>query len=69
MDGIGIPEKYHATLFDKFTKARRPGLRQEPSIGLGMSIIKTIIEWHQGWIWFESQEDKGSVFYVEIPKH
>jgi two-component system sensor histidine kinase VicK len=68
-NGIGIPEKYHATLFDKFTKARRPGLRKEPSVGLGMSIIKTIVEWHKGRIWFESQENKGSAFYVEIPKH
>jgi hypothetical protein len=32
-NGIGIPEKYHAALFDKFTKARRPGLRQEPPPG------------------------------------
>lgn len=67
-NGIGIPEKYHASLFDKFTKARRPGLRQEPSVGLGMSIIKTIVEWHKGKIWFESVENKGTTFYVEIPK-
>ena len=66
--GIGIPGKYHATLFDKFTKARRPGLKGEPSVGLGMSIIKTIVEWHQGHIWFESQENKGTCFYIEIPK-
>lgn len=49
-NGIGIPKKYHGSLFDKFTKARRPGLRQEPSTGLGMSIIKTIVEWHKGKI-------------------
>jgi two-component system sensor histidine kinase VicK len=67
--GIGIPKKYHASLFDKFTKARRPGLREEPSVGLGMSIIKTIVEWHKGKIWFESEENKGTTFYVEIPKN
>lgn len=67
-NGVGIPEKYHATLFDKFTKARRPGLKNEPSIGLGMSIIKTIVEWHNGRIWFESEENKGTTFYVEIPQ-
>jgi len=66
--GIGIPEKYHATLFEKFTRARRPGIKGEPSVGLGMSIIKTIVEWHQGKIWFESQENKGTTFYLEIPK-
>jgi two-component system sensor histidine kinase VicK len=66
--GIGIPGKYHATLFDKFTKARRPGIKGEPSVGLGMSIIKTIVEWHQGHIWFESQENEGTCFYIELPK-
>ena len=67
--GVGIPEKYHATLFDKFTKARRPGLKGEPSVGLGMSIIKTIVEWHQGQIWFESEENKGTTFFIEFPKN
>jgi len=66
--GIGIPEKYHATLFEKFTRARRPGIKGEPSVGLGMSIIKTIVEWHKGKIWFESAENKGSTFYIELPK-
>jgi len=66
--GMGIPEKYHATLFDKFTNARRPGLKGEPSVGLGMSIIRTIVEWHQGRIWFESEEGKGTCFYIELPK-
>ena len=67
-NGIGIPAKYHASLFDKFTNARRPGIRGEKSVGLGMSIIKTIIELHQGKIWFESQENIGSTFYIQMPK-
>ncbi|MGV3539970.1 MAG: ATP-binding protein [Rufibacter sp.] len=67
--GVGIPEKYHATLFDKFTEARRPGLKGEPSIGLGMSICKTIVEWHRGKIWFESNEHHGTTFYLRIPKN
>jgi two-component system sensor histidine kinase VicK len=67
-NGVGIPEKYHKDLFDKFTPARRKGLKGEQSIGLGMSIIKTIVEWHQGKIWFCSKEDVGTTFYIEIPK-
>ncbi len=67
-NGIGIPAKYHANLFEKFTKAKRRGLKGEPSVGLGMSIIKTIVEWHGGSIWFESKEDEGSKFYIEVPK-
>jgi two-component system sensor histidine kinase VicK len=67
-NGIGIPKKYHATLFDKFTNARRSGLKGEISTGLGMSIIKTIVEWHNGRIWFESEENKGTTFYIHLPK-
>jgi two-component system sensor histidine kinase VicK len=54
-------------LFDKFTKARRPGLRGERTTGLGMSVIKTIVELHQGRIWLESAEGQGTTFYVELP--
>ena len=67
-NGIGIPQQFHDELFDKFTRARREGLRGEPSTGLGMSIIKTIVGWHQGKIWFESEENVGTTFYIELPK-
>ena len=67
-NGIGIPAKYHENLFERFNEARRPGLKGEPSTGLGMSIIKTIVEWHNGKIWFESEENKGTTFFIELPK-
>ncbi|MFC6999501.1 PAS domain-containing sensor histidine kinase [Rufibacter roseus] len=66
--GVGIPEKYHTMLFDKFTEARRPGLKGEQSVGLGMSIVKTIVDWHNGEIWFDSQENVGTTFYIRLPK-
>lgn len=68
-NGIGIPEKFHATLFEKFTNASRKGLQGEPSVGLGMSIMKTIIEWHNGKIWFHSKEGAGTTIYFELPKN
>jgi two-component system sensor histidine kinase VicK len=67
-NGIGIPDKYHDTLFEKFNKARRPGLKGEPSVGLGMSIIKAIVDWHGGKIWFKSRENEGTTFYIELPR-
>lgn len=67
-NGVGIPADVQPYLFDRFTKAKRQGLKGEPSVGLGMSIIKTIVEWHGGKIWFETEEGKGSIFYVELPK-
>jgi two-component system sensor histidine kinase VicK len=67
-NGIGIPVKYHPTLFDKFSNARRNGLKEQPSTGLGMSIIKTLVEWHNGVIWFKSEEHKGTTFFIQLPK-
>ncbi len=67
-NGIGIPGDLQPFLFDKFTKARRLGLLGETSVGLGMSIIQTIIGWHDGRIWFESKEGSGTTFFIEIPK-
>jgi two-component system, OmpR family, sensor histidine kinase VicK len=67
-DGIGIPKEYQSDIFNKFTDARRKGLHGEPSVGLGLSIVKTIVDWHKGKIWFESKENEGTTFYIEIPK-
>jgi two-component system sensor histidine kinase VicK len=65
--GIGIPKVFQKSLFDKFTKARRRGLNGEVTTGLGMSIIKTIVEWHDGIIWFETEENVGTTFFIELP--
>ena len=67
-NGIGIPKQFHPTLFAKFSDARRKGLHGESTMGLGLSIVKTIVEWHDGKIWFESEEGKGTTFYIEIPQ-
>lgn len=68
-NGIGIPDNLKPIIFDKFTKARRTGLQGERPVGLGMIIIKRMVELHNGDIWFESEEGGGTTFYVEIPKY
>ena len=67
-NGIGIPQTLHATLFDRDTKELKLGLTGKNSGGLGMNIIKTIVELHDGIIWFESEVGKGSKFYIKLPK-
>lgn len=66
-DGIGIPAQVQPMLFDRFTMARRPGLRGEKTTGLGMSLIQTLVRLHDGAIWFESKENCGSTFYIKLP--
>ncbi|OON68531.1 ATP-binding protein [Hymenobacter sp. CRA2] len=65
--GIGIPAKLQPVLFDKFTKARRPGLRGERTIGLGMSVIRTLVLLHDGNISFTSEEGRGTTFIIDLP--
>jgi two-component system sensor histidine kinase VicK len=68
-DGIGIPKDLQPQLFERFTKARRPGLKGEETVGLGLSIVKRIVELHGGKIWAESEENKGSTFFIELPSN
>ncbi len=66
-NGIGIPEKLKDKVFERFTKAKRKGTMGEPTFGLGLSICKEITEYYKGSIWFESQENEGTTFYLEFP--
>jgi two-component system sensor histidine kinase VicK len=67
-NGIGIPAALLPRLFERFTPARRPGLRGEPTIGLGLMLCQTIVAWHQGTIAVVSTEGEGTTFTVEIPQ-
>lgn len=64
--GIGIPPKLIDVLFDKFSEARRVGTKGENSTGLGMSIVKEIIDKHKAKIKIESEENKGTSVYIEL---
>ena len=66
--GIGIPNDMKDKIFNMFTDAKRTGTIGEKSFGLGLSICKQIIEKHNGKIWFESTPEKGTTFYVKLPK-
>ncbi|MGZ3874347.1 MAG: tetratricopeptide repeat-containing sensor histidine kinase [Mucilaginibacter sp.] len=66
--GIGIPDGVKDKVFNIFTEAKRPGTAGEKSFGLGLSICRQIIENHNGKIWFESAEGKGTTFYITLPK-
>lgn len=67
-DGIGIPNALHGSIFKHYSSSGRIGLNGEPTTGDGLYIVKIIAEWHQGSVWFESSENEGARFYLEIPK-
>jgi PAS domain S-box-containing protein len=66
--GIGIPEKYHHKVFDRFTQVETSYSRRVGGNGLGLSISKNLIELMDGRIWLESQASKGSTFYFTLNK-
>ena len=63
-NGMGIKERYQSKIFDIFSKLEN----NDQSSGIGLSIVKKIIEVYEGKIWLESQEGKGSTFYFTLPK-
>lgn len=65
--GIGIPEDIQDKIFIQQPEAARTGTAGEESHGLGLYISRKIVEEHNGRLWFESKEGKGSTFYVELP--
>ncbi|MBD3610261.1 MAG: HAMP domain-containing histidine kinase [Gammaproteobacteria bacterium] len=66
--GPGIPAEYRQSVFDKFTQVDSSDTRAHGGTGLGLSISKAIIEVHHGEIGVLPNEEKGSIFYVELPK-
>jgi signal transduction histidine kinase len=66
--GVGIAKGDIEKVFDKFSSLTLGKDGLEHGAGLGLSISKDIVALHKGNIWAESEEGKGSRFFVELPK-
>jgi len=64
--GMGIPERLLPYIFDRFSRASRRGIRGEESVGLGLSIVKQIVEKHGGEIGVVSTEREGTTFTIHM---
>jgi signal transduction histidine kinase len=65
--GIGIPKAEKMELFTKFFRGKNATKMRNGGNGLGLYIAKGIIERHKGKIWVDSEEGKGSTFYITLP--
>lgn len=64
-NGLGIPASAMPRLFQVFQRFHP---ERSPGEGMGLAIVKRIIERHGGRVWVESQEGEGSTFSFSIPK-
>jgi len=65
--GIGISQDQQARVFDRFYQAECSLTRQYGGMGLGLSIVKEMVDLHHGSVSLESQPGKGSAFTIRIP--
>jgi len=66
--GPGIPEKEQHKLFQAFGKTSvKPTSKKESSTGLGLLIVKKIMEAHDGRVWLLSEHGKGTEFFFSLP--
>ncbi len=65
--GIGMSEEFLPSLFELFTRERNTTVSKIPGTGLGMAIVKNLVDFMNGSIEVESELGKGSAFTITIP--
>ncbi len=65
--GVGIPPSELVRIFDRFYQVDPSSRRRFGGMGLGLSLVRSIVEAHRGAVWAESEEGIGSTFFVWLP--
>jgi light-regulated signal transduction histidine kinase (bacteriophytochrome) len=65
-NGMGIKQEYFDKIFQIFQRLERD--EKSEGTGIGLTIVRRVVEWHGGRIWLESEEGKGTTFYFTLPK-
>ncbi len=65
--GMGIKEEEQVHIFNKFFRTANAKKKESVGSGLGLFAVKSIVERHEGKIWFESTMGSGSTFFIALP--
>jgi signal transduction histidine kinase len=65
--GVGIEKEFQTRVFDRFYRANQKGTEHVSGSGLGLSLVKAVVENHHGTVWLESTPSIGTTFFVSIP--
>jgi len=65
--GIGIDKKDQERIFERFYRANHPQVNQESGTGLGLPIVRSLVELHGGKVWVQSEPGQGSTFSFTLP--
>ena len=66
--GVGIPPDMLGRVFEVFTQVGRSTTRSQDGLGLGLALVKSLVEMHGGAVWAESAgPNQGSTFVVRLP--
>lgn len=65
--GIGIPVEKHKEIFERFIQVDKSLSRKREGSGIGLSLVKSLVEMHQGKIYLNKEVTEGSEFIIELP--
>jgi signal transduction histidine kinase len=66
--GIGIPPEEQDRVFDRFHRVESGLHRRTEGTGLGLYLVKAVVEAHGGRVWVESVPGRGSIFMLTLPR-
>ncbi|MFH1454032.1 MAG: response regulator [Armatimonadota bacterium] len=66
-NGMGIPSEEYGKIFEKFYQVEKNLSGEIPGLGLGLSLVKQLIESKNGKVWLESELHKGTTFHITLP--